>query len=246
MRFIAVNRLDRSPIPVPRWINGRFLRRILSIGILIWFAQLADYLYAPTDYLLIGHFLNAFAASIYAPAVQIDAGILILVTGLASVLLPRTALAHAADDAPAVRRYYVRGTLASLALLTTAALAVALLSPWIFRIWLGNSMPATRTILPLVLVNTVIGGSSAVGRSILLGIGRVKPFTISVLVAGATNVMVSWALVRFTKLGLVGIVLGTVVAVVGRSALWMPWYVMRSIRATDKSDQPISSSVHIV
>ncbi len=102
-------------------------------------------------------------------------------------------------------------------------------------------MPATRAILPLMLVNTVIGGSSAVGRSILMGIGRVKPFAISALIAGITNVIVSWALVRFTKLGLVGIVLGTVVAVVGRCALWMPWYVMRSLRATEKSHQSISS-----
>ncbi len=238
MRFIAVNRLDHSPIPVPRWINGSALRRILSIGFLIWFAQLADYLYSPTDYILIGHFLSTYVASVYAPALQIDSGLLVLVAGLASVMLPRAALAHAADDSAAVRRYYVRGTLASLALLAVAALVILLLSPLIFRAWLGNSMPATRVILPLVLIHTVIGGSSAVGRSVLLGTGRVKPFTISVLVAGATNVIVSWALVRFTNLGLVGIVLGTIVAVVGRCALWMPWYVMRSLR-----QQPDQSAV---
>ena len=67
----------------------------------------------------------------YAPAVQIDAGLLLTVAALANVLLPRTAVAHAAGDAGAVRRYYVRGTLASVAMLSCAALAVWLAAPWL-------------------------------------------------------------------------------------------------------------------
>lgn len=233
----------RSP---PFRFDSRIARGLVSFGFLVVAAQLADYLYAPTDYILINRLLPQVEVANYAPGVQIDAGLLLLVTGLASVLLPRTALAHAADDAATVRRYYVRGTLASVALLTGASALVWVLSPWIFQLWLGNTMPATRAILPLMLVNTVIGGSSAVGRSILLGTGRVKPFTIAVLVAGVTNVYVSWALVRYAGMGLRGIVLGTVVAVVGRCVLWMPWYVMRTIRASEKSDQSISAPVPIV
>ena len=38
-------------------------------------------------------------------------------------------------------------------------------------------MRPTQAILPLVLIHTVIGGSAAVGRSILQGMGRVKAFT---------------------------------------------------------------------
>jgi len=52
-----------------------------------------------------------------------------------------------------------------------------------------------------------------------------------VLIAGFTNVMVSYLLVRYTRLGLTGIVIGTIVAVVLRCALWMPWYVMRTLRS---------------
>ena len=45
-------------------------------------------------------------------------------------------------------------------------------------------MPETRAILPLVLFSTIAGGSSAVGRSVLLAMGKVKPFTAAVLIAG--------------------------------------------------------------
>jgi Na+-driven multidrug efflux pump len=92
-------------------------------------------------------------------------------------------------------------------------------------------MPATQAILPLVLVHTVVGGSSGVGRSILLGMGKVRAFTIAVLLGGVSNVVLSFVFVRYLHLGLDGIVLGTIVAVVARCALWMPWYVVRTMRS---------------
>ena len=95
-------------------------------------------------------------------------------------------------------------------------------------------MRPTQIILPLVLVHTVIGGSSAVGRSILLGMGKVKPFTIAVLIAGASNVALSYIFVRDLHLGLKGIIYGTIVAVVARCGIWMPWYILRALKRADE------------
>lgn len=206
--------------------DGALVRRLLSFGGMVTVAQLADFLYAPTDYILISALLNPLDIAAYAPAVQIDAGLLLLVAGLANVLLPKAALAHAADDAAAVRRYYVRGTLASAALLALAAGAVWALAPWLLKLWLGQDLPATRAILPGILIHTVVGGSGAVGRSVLIGVGRVRAFTVSVLIAGAANVALSILFVKL-GLGLWGIVLGTVCVVVARCGVWMPWYVLR-------------------
>jgi len=214
-----------------RWglMNVPLLRRLLGLGLVVVIANLADYLYAPTDFILINRLIDAKTVADYAPATQIDSGMLLLVSALAAVLLPRAALAHVAGNRAAVRRYYIRGTLASLALLVPAALAVYALAPILFRLWLGNPMPLTCAILPLVLIHTVAGGSAIVGRSILLGMGKFKPFTAAVLIAGVANVILSYAFVRFGHQGLRGIVLGTIAAVVGRCAIWMPWYVGRTI-----------------
>ncbi|HEX5241849.1 MAG TPA: hypothetical protein VFW23_01205, partial [Tepidisphaeraceae bacterium] len=130
----------------------------------------------------------------------------------------------------AVVQYYIRGTLASAAMLVIAAAGVYAISPWLFRIWFGAAPPNTRAILPLVLIHTVVGGSSAVGRSILLAMGKVSAFTVSTLTAGAVNVVASYCFVHYLHLGLEGIIFGTIIAVIGRCALWMPWYVVRTLR----------------
>jgi O-antigen/teichoic acid export membrane protein len=224
----AFGQMWRTPDGGFRSVSWPILKALFGFGMLVTLAQLADYLYAPTDYLLIHWLLDPKLLAVYAPAIQIDAGLLVIVTGLAAVLLPRAALADAGGNRKLVKRYYVAGTALSVATLAVAALAVWGLSPWIFRLWLGDSMVATQAILPLVLIHTVVGGSSAVGRSVLLGMGKVKAFTIAVLVAGVCNAILSYCFVRYFGLGLKGIVLGTIVVVVARCAVWMPWYVMRA------------------
>ena len=214
------------------------MSRLLGTGLLITFAQLADFLYAPVDLILINRLLDPTLVAAYAPVVQIDAGLFLLTAGIASVLLPRTALAHAVGERLLIRQYYVKGTLASAVILATAAISVWVFAPWIFRLWLGDPMPQTQAILPLVLIHTVVGGSSAVGRSILLGMGKVKPFTIAAIASGVANVVLSYCFVRFFGWGLYGIVIGTIVVVVARAGIWMPWYVLRTLRDERGPMQP--------
>ena len=165
-RVVAASLTERGLVGKGLELNLRAVKSLfpvqkalLGFGVLVTLGQLADFLYSPVDFILISHLLRLEHVGIYAPAVQIDAGLLTLVTGLSVVLLPRTAVAHAGGDSERVRRYYTRGTLASTALLAAAALAVWLLSPWILRLWLGRDMPETRAVLPLVLIHTVVGGS---------------------------------------------------------------------------------------
>jgi len=234
-----------------RWqaVDRRLALGLLQTGVLVATAQLADFLYAPTDYILINWLIDPAAVAIYAPAIQIDAALLLSVGAIAAVLLPRSALAHAASDVSLLRRYYLRGTLGSLGILVLASGVTWLIAPVLLRRWLGSDLPATRQILPLVLIHSVVGGSSAVGRSILLGMGQAKALTIAALASGLANVLLSLVFVAAFGWGLQGIVLGTILAVSGRCLAWMPWYVLRCLRgridsaAAGPTEPPIAQTI---
>jgi O-antigen/teichoic acid export membrane protein len=212
-------------------VDMKVVRQLLVFGAMVVAAQMADFLYSPTNNLIIGYTIDLNdAVADYAAAVQIDGGMLLVASALAMVLLPRAALVHAEGRSAEVRKFYVNGTLLTAGLLLAAAPVVWLLAPHVFQLLFHNSMPVTCSILPLVLIHTVIGGSSAVGRSILLAIGKVRAFTISVVVGGIANIVLSLIFVLCTNLGLKGIVLGTIIAVTGRCAIWLPWYVLRVLR----------------
>jgi O-antigen/teichoic acid export membrane protein len=211
-------------------LNSAITRKLLTFGGFVVLAQIADFLYAPTDFLLIRWLIDLKTVAIYAPAVQMDAGIWLLVGGLSTALLPMSAAAFGKGDFKELRRYYLQGTAVTFALLVIVCVLAWIAAPGLFRLWLGNKMKPTQEILPLVLIPTVIGGSAAVGRSILLAIGKVKAFTAAVLIAGLSNVILSYSFVKFGGMGLEGIILGTILVVIVRCAIWMPWYVLRSLR----------------
>jgi O-antigen/teichoic acid export membrane protein len=230
-RTLAVQQLKSRFWPLElRLIQWRIGNALLSFGSLLLLAQIAEYFYAPTDYILINHFFGPGEVAAYAPGTQIDMALLMLVTGLAAVLLPKSALAHTRGDPKLLRQYYSRGTFASIAVLIAASAGIWFLYPVIFHLWFGAHPPNTHAILDLVLIGTIVGGSSAVGRSVLIGMGRIKAVTAAAIIAGVVNVLASYCFVKFAHAGLRGILYGTLIAVVGRCGVWMPAYVLLVLR----------------
>jgi O-antigen/teichoic acid export membrane protein len=210
----------------PLLLKVRPYRRLLVLGGFVTLAQAADFLYAPIDYVLLNRFVDGGVAA-YAPAVQIDAALLLLAGAASAIVLPRAAKLDAGGDGAGVWRLYLIGTLVTAGVLVAGAIVAWLAAPLALRLWLGDAPAATLDVLPFVLAGTVIGGSGAVGRGVLLGMGRARAVAISVLIAGGFNALVSTLLVT-QGYGLRGVVYGTVLAAAARCLVWQPWYVWQN------------------
>lgn len=233
-RFTAAA-IAEAPVFAPlSQVDRPMARHLLGFGILLTLSQLSDFLYAPTDFLLINWFLTKQHVADYSIAVQVDAGLLLLTAAVAMVLYPRASRAVALRDEATLRKYYLRGTAMTATLLTVAAVGLVAIAPDLLRIWLCTDAPGARAILPLVLLHSIVGGSSAPARAILLAAGRARVFAISAVVAGVLNVIISYILVRYTSLALTGVVIGTLVAVILRCAFFLPWYTLRVLHEMRK------------
>lgn len=211
-------------------VDLRIVRLLLVGGAFVLLSQAADWLYAPANQILIDRFLGTAVVADYVPAIQVDGAMLLLVSGLATVVFPHTVTAFHRQRWNDLRLYYIAGTIFSLAVLSIGAVAVCLIDGWLFTKWFGDPLPATQAILPWVMVHTVVGGSASIGRSVLFGMGRVKPYAIGAIVGGAANVGLAVLFLTTTDLGLKGIILATIITVTIRCLVWLPVYVMWSIR----------------
>lgn len=235
VRLLAVRDLFATELTGVWKINRAWISPLLYSGAILCVGQFADFLYAPANILLIDRLVDPLAVARYAPALQIDAGLLLLVSAVSTVMLPRAMSAWARGERALLRRAYIHSTLACLLVLATAAFVVGMLIEPILKLWLGTVPEQTPTITRLVLIHTVIGGTAGIGRSVLLGMGRFKAYTLSALLGGVANVGLALLFVLVLGWGLKGIVLATVIAVTARCAVWMPWYILRSLR--DESTQ---------
>ena len=206
------------------------LRTTLAAVATLYLGSLADYLYGSSNQILIDRELGRSALAAYVPCLQIDGALLLIVSGLGVALFPRLALHARNDDRAAIRRDYLVGTGASLAMLAAAAFGAWIAAPWAIARWLGTVPAGTLAVLPFVLIHTVLGGTAGVGRAVLLGMGRFKAYTISALVGGLANVGLAILFVVGFGWGLRSVAIATIVAVAGRCAIWMPWYVLRALR----------------
>ncbi len=242
-RFLAAQTLGFcfEPFLDLRWST---LKTLVAGSTVISLGQFADFLYAPANILLINTFVHPSAVARYAPALQIDAGLLLLVGAVSSVMLPRAMAAWARGDRELLRSVYLRSTLACLLVLIGAAVFVGALIERILNLWLGTVPPDAPMITRLVLIHTVVGGTAGVGRAVLLGMGRFKAYTISALLGGIANVALALLFVLVFHWGLRGIVLATIISVIVRCALWMPLYILRALRGSTTSN-PVSRATTI-
>ncbi len=203
--------------------------RLLAYGGLVTLGSAADFLYAPIDYFILNHKVSALAPAVYAPAVQIDAAILVLVSAVATVALPKAARLAAAGDNAAVWRGYLTGSILAGGAALALAIPAWLLSPHVFSLWLGDDLPATRAMLPLILLHTILGSAAGVGRATLVAVGYARSYAVVVLLGGAINVALSLWFVHLGW-GIAGVIWGTIISVAARCLVALPLLVRRATR----------------
>ena len=233
-------RLSGVLLPTKHPIHLAVVRALLGFGAIVTLAQVADFLYAPTDYILIDRLLRPIDIATYARS-RAD----------------RRRVAAAGDGA-GVRRAPPRGR-GPCGQRSCCPAAILLAGNRRQRGAAGNGSNADLADLSHAAAHLAWKRNAGNARPTAIGAGEQRHWrkqrggTIhsprcwacsraghcrSGIGSGQCGVQLSVR--QDGRRGLRGIVLGTSVALIGRCAVWMPWYVLKTL--VPQSPDPLSGT----
>jgi len=195
------------------------VRAILRSGSSIFVLQIAQVMSRQqTDKVVLGIFLGPAAVALYEIAAKLNSLISTFIGLTVSAILPVAAELHAGERHGELRSLFLRGTkiVATLAApLVTILIAIA--APFIAA-WCGPGYEQAVPVAQILLLSQVLLPLYQLGDQILIGKDKFHLWVPGGVTMAAVNVVLSVVLVQ--TLGLVGVAIGTLSAVV----LEFPWY----------------------
>jgi len=209
--FFAFRRLPGLSLS-PRHFDRGELRAAASLGASQTLVSLASLLLLRTDPLIVSWRMPLEAVAAYAVALRVAEQALMLVKQFVNALPPFIARLQGSDDESALGRLLVLAVRASLVPAVVVALPLAAFSTQLLTAWVGPSLAQAGPALALLGLATALMAPQMVVSSLFTYTGRHALTGRISIVSAAINIVASVALVG--PLGLTGVSLGTLIAVV--------------------------------
>jgi O-antigen/teichoic acid export membrane protein len=211
--------------PTPRMVRWHMSRKLFGEGILFFVLQLTSIVVYNSDNLVIAHYLGADRVTPYSVGWKLmsTASLIhgILVPSLWAAL---TAAYHKGEMDWVVQTYRsVRRRV--LSVVTFAAILLAIIAPWLIRVWAGAGAIPSARLLWLMAVYSVVACITTNQAMLLTATRRLKIEAAAAVLAAVVNVVLSIHWVG--ALGAEGVMLGTLTSFLTCMVLPQAWEVRR-------------------
>ena len=214
--------------PRPDRVTWSSTRQLTSLGGMFFVIQIAALVLFQTDNLIIAHYLGAAAVTPYSVTWRLFTFTALFQSLAGPSYWPAYAEAFSKGDLGWVRSRFhtnLRITIGSTVVLTVP---LVLFGRWIIERWAGTAAVPPGSLLVCMGVWSVIYGAMNSQSCLLASSGRVRTQMIYSLLASAVNLILSIVLVQ--KLGLVGVIMGTLAAFLSCVVVPQSLDVERSMR----------------
>lgn len=186
-------------------------------------------LYFNIDYIIINRVLGAEAGGLYAPIVQLNLLVTLIVTSLNEIFSPIIIQSIGENNNAAIqRRTYTAiryfGLISLLPIVLICGFAKSVLG-----LWLGEDFAGLHTLVWLLMIPLILSNSAQPLFALLNGLNAVKYLGIATCVGGLLNLALSLILVQYTDLGLYAVAFATVLSLFIRNVIFVPFYSMKLI-----------------
>lgn len=203
----------------PRFLDFGMLKRSLNFGYKVQITRLAEVATFQSDKVIIAHFLNMGAVSLYQLGNAVAAQARYISLLLVTALIPTVAELDAKNDKKRLYELYLRGT-KYVALIGMPLLAYVFVNAHLIMFaWMGfgyeKSALVIRVFAPCYMINILTG----VGTSMAFGMGRTDIQAKAATLQPLLNLILSVVLV--IKMGFVGVAVATLISLSFTSMLFM-------------------------
>lgn len=186
------------------------LKEVTEFSVFILLIDLAHKLNYSTDAMVVGAAMSTAAIAVWAVAQRLIETTQMLTGQLNGALFPLVVDSAALGEADRLRKLFVQGTRMSLAMVIPIATGLSLLAHPLVNTWVGPEFAGSVPVIHILAVAVVIRVGNSTATTLLKGAGRHRLLALSNLSMAVANIALSVVLVR--SLGLVGVAVGTLVA----------------------------------
>jgi O-antigen/teichoic acid export membrane protein len=208
-----------------RGARRKFVKAVLSFSASLSLADIAYYIQAKSDEIIIGTFLPVSAVSPYAVARRLGVLPHLLAEQALGGFLPLASELDAKGDSGQLRSIYLVGSRVTFALCISVAGVLIALPRQLLTLWVGADYASYAPILVVLALASVAEISHWPGQVILQGLGRHHGLVFPYICGAIAKLGLAVVLVR--SQGLMGIALGTMVSSIALSLIFVFPYTMR-------------------
>jgi O-antigen/teichoic acid export membrane protein len=198
--------------PRPDRVTYSALRKLTSLGAMFFVIQIAALVLFQTDNLIIAHYLGAAAVTPYSVTWRLFTYTALFQLMASPSYWPAYAEAFARGDRAWVRQRFRLNLKITIGSSLALALPLVIFGQWIIQKWAGRAAVPPQALLFWMGIWSLIYSAMNSQSCVLASSGRVKIQMIYSIIASIVNLILSIVLVQ--RLGLVGVIMGTVGAYV--------------------------------
>jgi O-antigen/teichoic acid export membrane protein len=213
-RFLLARRYVPRASISPRLIDRALARRFTGLSVWFFVLDMSRIVMIRLDTVVVGLVVGVAAAGVYAVGQRLTLALEQLIEPLTKSFFPHSSSLSAGEEHEGLRRSLLVGTRLSLAIAAPVALALGFLAGPLLELWLGAGagFGEAATVVVLLAAAVTIGALTRTGLLMLQGIGQVRMPALIVAGEALLNLVLSVILAR--EMGIEGVALGTLIAVV--------------------------------
>ena len=232
--YLYIKKLEPNLVFSKSAYSPTALRQMSKMGGWALLNSVGILLYYNIDFVIINRVLGPTAGGMYAPIVQLTLLITLVTSSLNQMFAPIVIQSIAEGNNEKIKQQTYNairylGFFIILPIITICGFSKSLLT-----LWLGDEFTDLYKLIWLLMIPLIVINPVRPLFALLNGLNAVKYLGIITLFGGVLNLCLSLMLVTYTDLGLYAVGLATIISLLIRNLLFLPFYSMKLIKGEAK------------